>query len=63
MGVGTLYLSPVFDAASNHKYDTGDYEHVDVMFGGDAALIALFEQGTCTRHACDFGWRIQSHGQ
>ena len=44
MGVGTLYLSPVFDAASNHKYDIGDYEHVDAMFGGDAALIALFEQ-------------------
>lgn len=41
LGVGTLYLSPIFDAYSNHKYDTGDYEHVDAMFGGDAALDRL----------------------
>lgn len=41
LGVGTLYLSPVFDSPSNHKYDTGDYESVDTMFGGDAALDRL----------------------
>lgn len=41
LGVTCLYLSPIFDAASNHKYDTGDYEHVDVMFGGDKALDNL----------------------
>ncbi len=43
LGVTCLYLSPIFDAASNHKYDTGDYEHVDAMFGGDEALTALFD--------------------
>ena len=43
LGVTCIYLSPVFDAASNHKYDTGDYEHVDPMFGGDDALRALCE--------------------
>lgn len=41
LGVTLLYLSPVFDAYSNHKYDTGDYEVVDEMFGGEAALRAL----------------------
>lgn len=41
LGVTTLYLSPVFDAYSNHKYDTGDYLSVDEMFGGDDALSAL----------------------
>lgn len=41
LGVGTLYLSPIFDAYSNHKYDTGDYENVDAMFGGNAALDRL----------------------
>ncbi len=41
LGVSCIYLSPVFDAASNHKYDTGDYEHVDEMFGGDDALAYL----------------------
>jgi len=44
LGVSCIYLSPVFDAASNHKYDTGDYEHVDSMFGGDAALKNLIDR-------------------
>ncbi len=41
LGVGCIYLSPVFSAYSNHKYDTADYETVDEMFGGDAALSEL----------------------
>ena len=41
LGVGILYLSPIFKAHSNHKYDTGDYECVDAQFGGEAALLAL----------------------
>lgn len=43
-GVTTLYLSPIFDAASNHKYDTGDYESVDPFFGGEAALEKLLAE-------------------
>lgn len=43
-GVTTLYLSPIFDAASNHKYDTGDYETVDPFFGGEAALSRLLTE-------------------
>ncbi len=49
LGVSCIYLSPVFKAYSNHKYDTGDYMQVDEMFGGDEALEQLFikakEQG------------------
>ncbi len=41
LGVTCLYLSPIFDAASNHKYDTGDYGKIDEMFGGDEGLDAL----------------------
>ncbi len=41
LGTETIYLSPVFDAASNHKYDTGDYLTVDQMLGGDLALAHL----------------------
>lgn len=41
LGVKTIYLSPVFEAYSNHKYDTGDYFKVDSMFGGDEALDKL----------------------
>lgn len=43
LGVTVLYLSPIFRAYSNHKYDTGDYETVDGMFGGDEALRALLD--------------------
>ena len=41
LGVGVLYLSPIFRSVSNHKYDTGDYETVDPQFGGREALEAL----------------------
>ncbi|BCG60005.1 hypothetical protein PUR_34300 [Paenibacillus sp. URB8-2] len=33
LGITTLYLNPVTWAASNHKYDATDYEHLDPMFG------------------------------
>ena len=41
LGVNCIYLSPVFQADSNHKYDTGDYLKVDDAFGGDEALEEL----------------------
>ncbi|MBE6661715.1 MAG: glycoside hydrolase family 13 protein, partial [Ruminococcaceae bacterium] len=43
LGVTVLYLSPIFKAYSNHKYDTGDYEKVDEAFGGNEALLRLIE--------------------
>lgn len=44
LGVGVIYLSPIFEAASNHKYDTGDYMTVDRMFGGEEALKELISE-------------------
>lgn len=44
LGVTLIYLSPIFEAYSNHKYDTGDYMHVDSMFGGDDALQYLVNE-------------------
>lgn len=44
LGVNIIYLSPVFEAYSNHKYDTGDYLRVDAGFGGDEALAELFSR-------------------
>lgn len=44
LGVGCIYLSPIFKAYSNHKYDTGDYMTVDEMFGGEDALRTLLEE-------------------
>ena len=44
LGVNILYFCPIFKAFSNHKYDTGDYETVDEMFGGDVAFSALVKE-------------------
>ena len=35
LGVGGIYLNPVFDAVSLHKYDTSYYHHIDRFFGPD----------------------------
>ncbi|MDT0180488.1 glycoside hydrolase family 13 protein [Microbacterium sp. ARD31] len=41
LGVNLLYLTPVFPAASNHRYDASSFDHVDPLLGGDEALIRL----------------------
>ncbi len=33
LGVGTIYLNPIFKAYSNHRYDTADYMKPDPMLG------------------------------
>jgi len=33
LGINALYLTPIFSAASNHKYDTHDYLTIDPSFG------------------------------
>ncbi len=43
LSVKCIYLSPVFEAYSNHKYDTGDYKRIDEMFGGDRAFSHLLK--------------------
>ncbi|HPE67726.1 MAG TPA: glycoside hydrolase family 13 protein [Thermotogota bacterium] len=41
LGIGALYLNPIFQAPSTHKYDTSDYEKIDEGFGNMAAFEAL----------------------
>ena len=41
LGVSAIYLNPVFESSSNHRYDTGDLLKVDLSLGGDAALRSL----------------------
>ena len=33
LGVGALYLNPVFEADSNHRYNTADYRQIDPVLG------------------------------
>ena len=44
LGVNCIYLCPVFDAYSNHKYDTGNYMEIDSMFGGEKAFDMLISE-------------------
>ncbi len=44
LGVTVLYLSPLFESASNHRYDTADYEAVDSLLGGREAFDHLIKE-------------------
>ncbi|MEG2625608.1 MAG: glycoside hydrolase family 13 protein [Christensenella sp.] len=44
MGVGVLYLNPIVEAASNHRYNTGDYKHTDSMLGTDEDAERLMRE-------------------
>lgn len=44
LGVGVVYLSPIFESPSNHKYDTADYKKVDPMYGTEEDFAELCEK-------------------
>lgn len=52
LGVTILYLSPIFEARSNHKYDTADFLKIDPMFGDEETFQQLID------HADEFGMKI-----
>jgi cyclomaltodextrinase / maltogenic alpha-amylase / neopullulanase len=41
LGANAIYMTPVFKASSNHKYDTADYKTIDPAFGTDADFARL----------------------
>ena len=41
LGIGAIWLTPIFPAASNHRYNAATFEAVDPVLGGDAALARL----------------------
>lgn len=49
LGVQGIYLNPIFESPSNHRYDTADYSLIDPMLGTErdfASLVsALHENG------------------
>ncbi|MBQ3047531.1 MAG: glycoside hydrolase family 13 protein [Clostridia bacterium] len=44
LGVNTIYLSPIFEANSYHKYNTADYFKIDSMFGDEKDFKTLVEK-------------------
>jgi glycosidase len=41
LGVDAIWLTPIFKARSNHRYDTDDYQQIDPGLGGDVGFILL----------------------
>ena len=56
LGVTCLYLNPIFEAHSNHRYDTADYSRVDPMLGDEEDLRSL------TAAAAERGIRVLLDG-
>ena len=56
LGVTTLYLCPIFESASNHRYNTADYERVDPMLGTEEDFRLL------CREARDRGIHVMLDG-
>jgi glycosidase len=46
LGANTIYMTPIFKAASNHKYDTADYKQIDPAFGNTADFERLTSEAT-----------------
>lgn len=44
MGVTTLYLCPIFESASNHRYNTADYTKIDPMLGTEEDFRTLCQE-------------------
>lgn len=56
LGVTCIYLNPIFEAHSNHRYDTADYERIDPMLGSEEDLRSL------CRTAATLGMRVMLDG-
>jgi len=45
LGANVIYSTPLFQASSNHKYDTADYHRIDTRFGTNADFERLAQEG------------------
>jgi glycosidase len=52
LGVTAIYFNPIFDAGSNHSYDTQDYTKIDPYFGAQKDFDNLI------KHAKALGIRV-----
>lgn len=43
IGCNAIYLTPIFQSISNHKYDISDYYNVDTQFGSNSDLKQLVD--------------------
>ena len=55
LGITCLYLNPIFEARSNHRYDTSDYMKIDPIAGTDEdfSLLCASAESLGIRVLCD----------
>ena len=64
LGISIIYLNPIFEAASSHRYDTGDYMTIDPLLGteedfrelctkADKLGISVILDGVFNHTGCD----------
>ena len=46
LGVSIIYLSPIFESSSNHKYNTGNYKEIDSMYGDEEIFKELIKKAS-----------------
>lgn len=44
LGITVIYMNPIFEAFSNHRYDTANYKKIDPMLGNEEIFIELCKQ-------------------
>lgn len=44
LGITVIYFNPIFEAYSNHRYDTGDYLKIDPLLGSTADFDKLVQE-------------------
>ncbi|MCR5689691.1 MAG: glycoside hydrolase family 13 protein [Clostridiales bacterium] len=44
LGVTEIYLNPIFESHSNHRYDTADYMRIDPLLGDTLDFVSLCEK-------------------
>ncbi|WOO34531.1 glycoside hydrolase family 13 protein [Anaerocolumna sp. AGMB13020] len=44
LGINGIYLTPIFEAGSSHKYDTTDYKRIDPHFGDEKVFKTLVDK-------------------
>ena len=56
LGIKVIYLNPIFEAASNHRYNTSDYLSIDPILGSEYDFAKLTEK------AAEYGISVMLDG-
>ena len=63
LGFTAIYLNPIFEAASNHRYDTADYTKIDPILGTEQDFTELSQAAEKLGISIIRGRRLQPHGR